>query len=43
MLTRTHTGWPYQTIWQNSDSFAAGGDSDIFNGSLDGLKRLASG
>ncbi|RKU43282.1 hypothetical protein DL546_006309 [Coniochaeta pulveracea] len=36
-------GWPYQTIWQNSDSYTYGGDSDIFNGDLAGLKRLASG
>ncbi|KAK4153306.1 glycoside hydrolase family 25 protein [Chaetomidium leptoderma] len=36
-------GWPYQTIWQNSDSYAYGGDSEIFNGSLEGLKRLARG
>ncbi|KAM7211971.1 glycoside hydrolase family 25 protein [Rhypophila decipiens] len=36
-------GWPYQTIWQNSDSYAYGGDSDIFNGDLAGLKRLAKG
>ncbi|KAL8868474.1 MAG: hypothetical protein Q9174_004970 [Haloplaca sp. 1 TL-2023] len=36
-------GWPYQTIWQNSDSYAYGGDSDIFNGPLSGLKKLATG
>jgi GH25 family lysozyme M1 (1,4-beta-N-acetylmuramidase) len=36
-------GWSYQTIWQNSDSYAYGGDSDIFNGSLDRLKALARG
>jgi GH25 family lysozyme M1 (1,4-beta-N-acetylmuramidase) len=36
-------GWPYQTIWQNSDSYKYGGDSDIFNGDLAGLKRLAKG
>jgi GH25 family lysozyme M1 (1,4-beta-N-acetylmuramidase) len=36
-------GWPYQTIWQNSDSYAYGGDSDIFNGSLDNLRKLATG
>ncbi|KAM7186617.1 glycoside hydrolase family 25 protein [Naviculisporaceae sp. PSN 640] len=36
-------GWPYQTIWQNSDSYTYGGDSDIFNGDLAGLKRLAKG
>ena len=36
-------GWAYQTIWQNSDAYAYGGDSDIFNGSLDRLKALALG
>ncbi|ORY07023.1 putative N,O-diacetyl muramidase [Clohesyomyces aquaticus] len=36
-------GWPYQTIWQSSDSYTYGGDSDTFNGDLAGLKRLASG
>ena len=36
-------GWPYQTIWQNSDSYPYGGDSDIFNGDLTQLKRLATG
>jgi len=36
-------GWPYQTIWQNSDSYAYGGDSDIFNGSIDNLRKLATG
>ena len=36
-------GWPYQTIWQNSDKFPFGGDSDIFNGDMTGLKKLAMG
>nr|QNJ46238.1 GH25 muramidase [Hamigera paravellanea] len=36
-------GWGYQTIWQNSDSYAYGGDSDIFNGDETQLKKLASG
>jgi GH25 family lysozyme M1 (1,4-beta-N-acetylmuramidase) len=36
-------GWPWQTIWQNSDSYKYGGDSDIFNGSLENLKKLATG
>ena len=36
-------GWPYQTIWQNSDSYKYGGDSDIFNGALTNLKKLATG
>ncbi|KAI4263964.1 MAG: hypothetical protein L6R42_000907 [Xanthoria sp. 1 TBL-2021] len=36
-------GWPFQTIWQNSDSYTYGGDSDIFNGALTNLKKLATG
>lgn len=36
-------GWPYQTIWQNADSYTYGGDSDIFNGALANLKKLATG
>ncbi|KAL8687700.1 MAG: hypothetical protein Q9218_006200 [Villophora microphyllina] len=36
-------GWPFQTIWQNADSYAYGGDSDIFNGGITGLKKLATG
>lgn len=36
-------GWPYQTIWQNSDSYSYGGDSDIFNGNEAGLQKLATG
>ena len=36
-------GWPYEAIWQNSNKSAYGGDSDIFNGSLDGLHKLALG
>ncbi|KAI4141378.1 MAG: hypothetical protein L6R39_005374 [Caloplaca ligustica] len=36
-------GWPYQTIWQNADTYTYGGDSDIFNGGLTGLKNLATG
>jgi GH25 family lysozyme M1 (1,4-beta-N-acetylmuramidase) len=36
-------GWPFQTIWQNADKYAYGGDSDIFNGGLPQLKKLASG
>jgi GH25 family lysozyme M1 (1,4-beta-N-acetylmuramidase) len=34
-------GWPYQSFWQNSDSYAYGGDSEIWNGSLDNLKTFA--
>ena len=36
-------GWSYQTIWQNSDSYTYGGDSDIFNGSQARLVALATG
>lgn len=36
-------GWPYQTIWQNADTYTYGGDSDKFNGGLTGLKKLATG
>lgn len=36
-------GWPFQTIWQYKDSNPYGGDSDVFNGDLAGLKKLASG
>ncbi|KZF21457.1 glycoside hydrolase family 25 protein [Xylona heveae TC161] len=35
--------WPYQTIWQNADSYTYGGDSDLFNGDLTSLKKLATG
>jgi GH25 family lysozyme M1 (1,4-beta-N-acetylmuramidase) len=34
-------GWPYQSFWQNSDSYTYGGDSEIWNGSLDNLKLFA--
>ena len=36
-------GWPYQTIWQNADTYAYGGDSDIFNGAYSSLQKLATG
>ena len=36
-------GWSSQTIWQNSDSYSYGGDSDLFNGDEDRLKALVSG
>ncbi|KAL9043784.1 MAG: hypothetical protein Q9214_003037 [Letrouitia sp. 1 TL-2023] len=36
-------GWPFQTIWQNADSYTYGGDSDKFNGDLTQLKKLATG
>lgn len=36
-------GWGYYTIWQNSDSYKHGGDSDVFNGALSQLQKLATG
>ncbi|KAI9753911.1 MAG: hypothetical protein M4579_004932 [Chaenotheca gracillima] len=36
-------GWGFQTIWQNTDSYTYGGDSDIFNGDETQLKKLATG
>ncbi|QKX59527.1 uncharacterized protein TRUGW13939_06661 [Talaromyces rugulosus] len=36
-------GWPFETIWQNADSYKYGGDSDIFNGDETQLKKIASG
>jgi GH25 family lysozyme M1 (1,4-beta-N-acetylmuramidase) len=35
--------WPYYTIWQYADSNTYGGDSDLFNGDLTSLKKLATG
>jgi len=36
-------GWPFHTFWQYNDHNKWGGDSDLFNGSLDQLKKLAKG
>jgi GH25 family lysozyme M1 (1,4-beta-N-acetylmuramidase) len=36
-------GWSYYTIWQNSDSATWGGDSDVFNGDLSQLQKIARG
>jgi len=36
-------GWPFQTIWQNTDTYYYGGDSDLFNGDLTQLMKLATG
>lgn len=36
-------GWGYETIWQWADSGTFPGDQDVFNGSITGLKKLASG
>jgi GH25 family lysozyme M1 (1,4-beta-N-acetylmuramidase) len=35
--------WPSDTIWQNSDHFVCGGDSDLFNGDIVALKKFAKG
>lgn len=35
-------GWPYQSFWQNSDSYSFGGDSEIWNGSEASLKTFAT-
>ncbi|KAJ6150637.1 hypothetical protein N7471_001836 [Penicillium samsonianum] len=34
-------GWPFQSFWQNSDSYSFGGDSEIWNGSEASLKTFA--
>lgn len=36
-------GWSFYTIWQNSDSYKYGGDSDIFNGAESQLRKIATG
>ncbi|KAI9925288.1 hypothetical protein ASPWEDRAFT_164167 [Aspergillus wentii DTO 134E9] len=36
-------GWKFQSIWQNSDKYSFGGDSDLWNGSEDSLKKFAKG
>ncbi|KAJ5484203.1 N-O-diacetylmuramidase [Penicillium diatomitis] len=36
-------GWPYQSFWQNADSYAYGGDSDLWNGSEAALQTFARG
>ncbi|KAL2870577.1 lysozyme [Aspergillus lucknowensis] len=35
--------WETYTIWQNSNEYEFGGDSDIFNGGIDGVQRLVAG
>ena len=35
-------GWAKQTIWQNSDHYTHGGDSDVFNGSQEDLVKFAT-
>ncbi|KAE8369962.1 glycoside hydrolase superfamily [Aspergillus caelatus] len=34
--------WATYTIWQNSDSYKHGGDSDIFNGGYEQLQKIAN-
>lgn len=36
-------GWSKYTIWQKEKKNQYGGDSDVFNGSMDQLKKFASG
>ncbi|KAF2972024.1 hypothetical protein GQX73_g1557 [Xylaria multiplex] len=36
-------GWPYYTFWQYNDAYAYGGDSEVFNGDMAGLLRIAKG
>ncbi|KAL9932552.1 hypothetical protein V8E36_008669 [Tilletia maclaganii] len=36
-------GWGYYSFWQYADSGTYPGDQDVWNGSLDGLKRYATG
>ncbi|KAI9926318.1 hypothetical protein ASPWEDRAFT_32265 [Aspergillus wentii DTO 134E9] len=35
--------WETYTIWQNSNKYKHGGDSDLFNGGLGQLKKIVSG
>ncbi|KAK5625543.1 hypothetical protein RRF57_001259 [Xylaria bambusicola] len=36
-------GWPYYTFWQYNDAYSFGGDSEVFNGDMAGLLRIARG
>ncbi|NLU67440.1 lysozyme [Streptomyces sp. HNM0574] len=36
-------GWSYRSIWQHSTSGALPGDQNLFNGSMDQLRRFARG
>lgn len=36
-------GWQFATIWQYKEGGAWGGNSNIFSGDAEALKRLASG
>lgn len=35
--------WGFQTFWQNTDHYEYGGDSDIFNGDMAQLVKIAKG
>lgn len=35
--------WPEYTIWQYNDDNSYGGDSDVFNGNMAQLRKLATG
>ncbi|KAI0396036.1 glycoside hydrolase family 25 protein [Xylariaceae sp. FL0594] len=36
-------GWPFYSFWQYNDHYAYGGDSELWNGDMAGLLRLARG
>lgn len=42
-LSKVPNGWSTQSFWQNTDSYKYGGDSDLWNGSEDSLKKFAKG
>lgn len=42
-VTNVPGGWPWQSIWQNADTYAYGGDSDIWNGDETHLQIFATG
>ncbi|KAJ5994602.1 hypothetical protein N7451_010326 [Penicillium sp. IBT 35674x] len=42
-ISSVPSGWPYQSIWQNDDSYTYGGDSDLWNGSEKSLQTFATG
>ncbi|KAJ5505177.1 hypothetical protein N7463_008051 [Penicillium fimorum] len=35
-------GWEFQSFWQNSDAYSFGGDSELWNGTEEGLKKFAT-
>jgi GH25 family lysozyme M1 (1,4-beta-N-acetylmuramidase) len=40
---RVPGGWPTYSFWQNNNNYAFGGDSEIWNGSMDSLNKFANG